>query len=117
MLLSDLSPKVMLYREACDMRKSIDGLTPAVSEILQANPTDGTVYVFINKGRDKIKLLYWDRNGFCIWYKRLEKEKFILPKVLEKTPALTREQLSWLIDGLDISKIKGFERLKYDRFY
>ncbi len=107
----------MLYREACDMRKSIGGLSQIVADTEKENPTSGGIYVFINKSRDKLKLLYWDRNGFCLWYKRLEKQKFILPKVSDERIVLTREQLVWLIDGLDISKIKGFDRLKYERFY
>ncbi len=63
MLLSDFSLKVMLYREACDMRKSIDGLSQIVADTVKENPTSGGIYVFINKSRDKLKLLYWDRKS------------------------------------------------------
>jgi transposase len=101
------------------MRKSIEGLSLVIVEHLASNPANGTVYVFINKKRDKLKLLYWDRNGFCLLYKRLEKQRFLIPSMdaKEESMLLKPEQLRWLIDGLDISKIKGFERLEYSHFY
>jgi transposase len=63
------SSRIMLHRNPVDMRKSIDGLSFLVVNEFSANPADGSVYVFFNRSRDKLKLLYWDRNGFCVWYK------------------------------------------------
>lgn len=116
MLLNNIALQVMLYQKPVDMRKSIDGLSQVVIDYLSSDPGDGTVYIFINRGRDKIKLLYWERNGFCIWYKRLEKQKFIIPQIRGEVLVLTPEQFNWLIDGLDVSKLTGFKRLKYKCF-
>jgi transposase len=109
--------KIMIHREPVDMRKSIDGLSYIVAEEFKSNPADGAVYVFFNKQRDKLKLLYWDRNGFCMWYKRLEKERFKIPEVKDAVFEISGENLRWLMDGLDMDKIRGFKRLKYQQFY
>lgn len=105
-----------MHREPVDMRKSIDGLSFIVSSEFASNPSDGAVYVFFNKQRDKLKLLYWDRNGFCLWYKRLEKERFKIPELHGAVFEISPENLRWLMDGLDIRKIKGFKSLKYQQF-
>jgi transposase len=98
------------------MRKSIDGLSLIIVDSLAKDPGDGTVYVFFNKAYDKIKLIYWDRNGFCLLYKRLEKQKFIIPKIIENVLHVEPEQFRWLLDGLDISKLEGFRKLRYTQF-
>ena len=108
--------EVLVYKKVCDMRKSIQGLSQLVIDDLSMNPTDGRVYVFCNKGRDKLKILYWDRNGFCLWYKILEKEKFKMPKVRDSVLAITGVQLRWLLDGLPIKQRSGFKKLKYQIF-
>ena len=111
----EVSGRVLFYRDAVDMRKSIDGLAVIVAE--SANqPGDGSIYVFCNKSRDKVKLLYWDRNGFCLWYKRLEKQRFKIPQICGDNIQLKPEEFRWLMDGLDISKMKGFKRLEYSRY-
>lgn len=106
-----------MHSDPVDMRKSIDGLSFLVVEEFAGNPADGSVYVFFNKQRDKLKLLYWDRNGFCLWYKRLEKQRFKLPEISGKSASISAEHFRWLMDGLDISKIQGFKTLKYQQFY
>ncbi len=88
-------PRVLLHRDPVDMRKSIDGLSFLVVDGLNADPADGTVYVFFNRQRDKLKLLYWDRNGFCLWYKRLEKERFKIPTIAGSAFELSPENLRW----------------------
>jgi transposase len=65
-----------LYTGIVDMRKSIDGLAALVENNLELNPMQDAVFVFCNRSHDKIKILYWERNGFVLWYKRLEKQKF-----------------------------------------
>jgi transposase len=99
-----------------DMRKSIDGLSILVAHEFHKNPTDGAFYVFINKALDKIKILYFDKNGFALWYKRLEKGKFKLPKYDGKIYTLDDAQLRWLLDGLDIKKLKKTTELSYESF-
>ena len=85
------------------MRKSIDGLSIIISESLGMNPSDGCIHIFYNKKYDKLKILYWDKNGFSLLYKRLEKERFKIPKLVSSR-SITYDQLRWLFDGLDIDK-------------
>ena len=117
MLVNDIKLGALLCRDPIDMRKSIDGLTIEVASNLEQDPTNDTIYIFYNKSRDKIKLLYWDRNGFCLLYKRLEKQKFIIPKIIDNVLHLEAEQFRWLLDGLDISKLQGFKKLKYTHYF
>lgn len=96
-------PDVFLYRDFVDFRKSINGLSAIVEQQMQLPALNGSVYVFCNKGRDKLKVLYWDKTGFALWYKRLEKDTFKWPKQLEQqSMTLTEQQLHWLFDGFDI---------------
>ena len=88
--------QILVYLEPVDMRKSIDGLAAIVELELELSPFSPALFVFCNRGRDKVKLLYWERNGFVLWYKRLEKQRFRWPSQLSN---LTSEQLSWLLAG------------------
>lgn len=112
-----LNPEVdvFLCQKAVDMRKSIDGLSIVVASGMEKNPTEaGAIFLFYNKATDKLKVLYWDKNGFCLWYKRLEKGKFKIPK---DTKLISYEQLRWMLDGLDISIIQGNQKLSYSKFF
>ena len=71
--------QVYLYREPIDFRKAIDGLSALVELELGLSPFASALYVFTNRHRNKVKALYWHRNGFCLWYKRLEAERFAWP--------------------------------------
>ena len=108
--------EVFFYTLPVDMRCSIDGLSIIVSERLSLNPTKGALYVFFNKSQDKLKILYWQRNGFCLWYKRLEKERFKVP-LSHGILTLTLQQLRWLLDGLDYTRIQGHKPLSYKEFF
>ena len=68
--------QIFLYRDHVDFRKSIDGLAAIVEMELRMNIFSGALFLFVNRSRDKMKILYWSRNGFCLWYKRLERERF-----------------------------------------
>lgn len=106
---------VYLYRQAIDFRKSIGGLSALVEQGLGMNPFGDGLYVFINLRRDKIKILYWHRNGFCLWYKRLESERFAWP-ALDATQAscrLTAKELEWLLEGFDLWAAKPHKTLNY----
>ena len=92
---------VYLYSEPVDMRKSIDGLSVLVEQEMALSPSMEALFVFCNRGRDKIKLLCWERNGFIVWYKRLEKQRFRWPGAGE-TISLTGRELNWLLDGFDL---------------
>ena len=69
-------PTIYLHREYVDFRKAVNGLCAIVESDLLMNPYEGSLYVFCNRGRDKLKILHWDRTGFVLWYKRLEQAKF-----------------------------------------
>jgi transposase len=70
---------VYLHRTPIDMRRQIDGLSAMVAGVMQHNPLSGSLFVFINKRRNTLKILTWERNGFIVWYKRLEQQKFEWP--------------------------------------
>jgi transposase len=95
--------EVYLCRLPVDFRKSIDGLSVLVEQELGLNPFGDALYVFINRQRTKVKALYWHRSGFCLWYKRLEAEKFAWPKDGDAaTHSITPEQFGWLVEGVDL---------------
>ena len=106
--------KVYLHRLPVDFRKAINGLSLIVQDSLLLNPYDEALFVFINKARNRIKLLYWERNGFCLWHKRLEKNKFAWPLHEQgDTVVATTQELNWLLDGFDIWRSPPHERLFY----
>ncbi len=105
---------VYLHREPVDFRKAIDGLSLIVEQAMGLSVFDPALFVFCNQRRDKLKVLYWDRSGFCLWYKRLEKEKFKWPKKESReVVTLTEEQFHWLLRGFDISKINAHKALVF----
>ena len=69
-------PTVYLHREPVDIRKQINGLSLLVEESLPLNPFDDGLFIFINRAHNRLKILYWEKNGFCLWLNRLEKDKF-----------------------------------------
>jgi transposase len=105
-------PEVFLHRDVVDFRKSINGLVGIVEDELEYDAYTGTLFVFCNKAKDKLKILYWDKTGFALWYKRLEKQKFKWPsKVSSQAFELTEQQLTWLLSGYDVV---GHEPLHYE---
>ena len=94
---------VYLCREPIDFRKSIGGLSVLVEQELALDPFGRALYVFINRQRNKIKVLYWHRNGFCLWLKRLEAEKFAWPRDVEGvTQTVSLQQFEWLLEVFDL---------------
>ncbi|MEJ0036711.1 MAG: IS66 family insertion sequence element accessory protein TnpB [Gammaproteobacteria bacterium] len=109
--------RVYLHRAPVDMRKQIDGLVLLAKEVIQQDPTNGALFGFINARRNKLKLLVWERNGFIIWYRRLEREKFHWPRRADEVVVtLTGEQLNWLLDGYDVLRMKPHEALHFSVF-
>lgn len=97
-----------------DFRKSINGLSILVEQTLQLNPFGACLYLFINRQRNKLKGLYWHRNGFCLWHKRLETEKFAWPKRTElSTMVLSLQELQWLLEGFDVWRHPPHQALYY----
>ena len=96
-------PEVYLCRQFVDFRKSINGLAALVESDLELSIMSGALFVFCNKSRDKLKLLYRDQTGFALWYKRLDRDKFKWPsKLNDQTMKLTEQQLHWLLSGFDV---------------
>lgn len=116
MLLTFNAP-IWLYPQPIDFRKQIDGLIILVSDHLQLNPTSGQLFLFRNRTANKIKMLWWERNGFWLFYKRMEQGKLKYPGISEDVVELTREQLSWLLSGLDYSKHALLPEVSATNFY
>lgn len=89
------------------MRKSFDGLSGLIKNDLQTDPRNGDVFLFINKGRDKLKLLHWSGSGYTLYYKRLERGTFELPSYKQKQGSikLNYAKLVMIIDGLSIKNV------------
>lgn len=97
--------QVYLHREPIDMRRGRNGLAALVREAMHQDPfAPEALYVFVGRCHDSLKILAWDRNGFSVWWKKIEsEEKFHWPRLLQQEViTLTAEQLSWLLDGYDV---------------
>ena len=110
---SNSSLKVYLYNQPVDMRRSIDGLSTIVEQQMQLSPFGRSVFVFVNKRQDKLKMLCWEKNGFTVWYKRLEKQRFAWFKDT-RCQTLSVKELNMLLDGYDVFKFKPHQALKFD---
>ena len=107
--------RIYIHREFVDFRKSVNGLTIIVQEEMNLDPFSKYLFVFSNRRRDRLKILYWDRSGFALWYKRLEEEKFPWPKKLEEEIiTVDSNQLKMLLNGFNIWKLKAHKELKYE---
>ena len=100
---------IYLHRDAVDFRKSINGLATLVEQEMKLSLFSPALFVFCNKNRDRLKVLYWDETGFCLWYKRLEEEKFKWPRG-HSAAVMTLSEVSWLLSGYDVV---GHQPLKY----
>jgi len=104
--------EIYLCVEPIDFRKGINGLSILVESQLALNPFSEHLFVFCNRRRNKVKVLYWERSGFCLWQKRLEKAYFHWPQGKgEAVVTLNGQQLNWLLDGIDISRLRPHETL------
>jgi len=107
-------PEVYLCRDIVDFRKGINGLAILVEAELERDPFSEYLFVFCNRKRDKVKILYWERNGYCLWQKSLERAKFKWPrKARDGVISLTGQQLNWLLDGYDVMAMQAHKRLHY----
>jgi len=110
-------PSIYLYRDPVDFRKSYRGLSAIVEQELGHNPFDGGLYVFTNRAHNKIKCLFWENNGFVLYYKSLAEDKFHWPAPSDELLSLTGQQINWLLDGYDIQQMKGHKKLHYDALF
>lgn len=106
------APRVYIALGSTDMRKSINGLSLLVEEQFELDLFSGSFFAFCNKRRDMVKILYWSRNGFCIWMKRLEEEVFRWPESEAEVMEVSKPALEWLLNGLDPSQ--AHRRLYYN---
>lgn len=106
--------QIHICRKAVDFRKQVNGLSSIVQHQLKLNPMSGQMFVFLNRRKDKIRILQWERSGFVLFGKYLEEDHFYLPNGEDDLVNITVEQLNWLLDGVDISLIKPHPERKYD---
>lgn len=103
MLFSSAPRKILAYREPVDMRKSFDGLIALTKGVLGEDPLSGSLFVFFNRRRNYLKLVYWDRTGFCLFAKRLERGRFSLPGN-DHTHQLNEQSFRLLLDGIELGR-------------
>jgi transposase len=109
--------KILFYTQPIDMRKSIDTLCVLISETLKTNPTDGRLFLFRNRGGDKIKALYYETNCFTLWYRRLEQGRFVFQKKAEGHIEMTQEHFRWLLASDKYSRKDAADTSDYANFY
>ena len=97
-----------------DLRNNIDGLALKIQMIFNLDPFSPSLFVFCNRSRNKIKILFWDKNGFWLYYKRLESGTFKWPQKVDskRTLAVTEQQLSWILDGLNLEEKEAHKEVK-----
>jgi transposase len=103
-----------------DMRKGFDALAAMVREFLGQDPLSGNLFLFVGRGKDRLKILYWDRDGFALWYKRLEEGTFRVPRITPDAVAaggveLKASELAMMLDGIDLKSVKRTKRLTLNR--
>jgi transposase len=96
--------RVHLYGEPCDMRKSFDGLSALARNALGRDPMDGSLYVYVNRKATQMRVLYFDRSGYCVWGKRLEAGKFLSDWRAVRTREMNWTELKLLIEGIEIGR-------------
>jgi transposase len=104
--------RLFLFRGRVDMRKGFDGLSGVVEANFTESLFSGALFIFLNRGRDRVKILYWDSGGLALWYKRLERGKFRMPEGREgETAELTSAELSMLLEGITPLRVERRYRL------
>jgi transposase len=108
------SVRVYLCLSACDMRRSFDGLHALVREAMQLDAFGGHLFVFSNRRRDRVKILYWDRDGFAVWAKRLEEGSYAMPfgAENEQRREISAQELGALLSGIDLSMAERRKRYR-----
>lgn len=108
-----VAQQVWLAPGPTDMRKSIDGLAGIAQFVIKQDPLARHLFVFCNKNHNRLKILYWDQNGFWLFYKRLEKGRFRWPSTTSEPICITRPQLAWLLQGLSIEQKQAHRPLPF----
>ena len=105
--------RIWLCTIPTDMRKSYNGLSALVKNALQDNPLSGEMFVFVNRRQNQMKVLYFDRSGYCIWSKKLEQGQFVVHDSPGGKRQLNWTQLKLLLDGIEIKKARQFKRYSH----
>lgn len=109
--------RIYVADKPVDCRKAINGLAFLVLEQFDMPVNDGSVYVFYNQSRDRVKCLFWDKNGFVLYQKRLERGRFKLNVTSDGCYAITNNQLSWLLAGLEFNVMAKFNHLDFTHYF
>ena len=108
--------RIFLYRSPTDMRKSFNGLLGLTESALKPDPLSGSLFVFVNRRRDRVKILYWGQTGYCIWYQQLQKGTYQLPRHEsldgQEAVELSRSELSLILDGIDLASVRQRPRFQ-----
>jgi transposase len=102
--------RIFLATQPADMRKGFDGLSQLVREYIAQDPLSGHLFVFRNRRRDRIKILYWDKDGFALWYKRLEKGTFRFPEAKDGRVEVTPAEIAAILEGIDLRHARRLPR-------
>lgn len=106
--------EIHLHRRPVDGRKWINGLAAIIESEMKQNPFGDGLFAFTNRRRDVVKIVYWNKSGFALWMTRLEEERFRWPLKHEgDTINITSQQLTWLLEGYDITRMKPHAKLAY----
>jgi transposase len=105
MLFPEAQLRIWLYAQPCDLRRSYDGLCALVKQKLAEDPLSGALFVFLNRRQTQIKILYFDRSGYCIWSKRLEQGRFQRPPAEGAKAPLDWTRLKLMLEGIEVQKI------------
>jgi len=116
-MFSTFTESIWLYPNPIDFRKQIDGIVILIADHLQLNPASGQLFLFRNRTANKLKMLWWDKNGFWLLYKRLEKGKLKFPEKSEKVLDLSSDQLMWLLSGLNFLEQKSLPTVTAKNFF
>lgn len=114
MLSLGASQRYFMYAGVADMRKGFDGLSGLVRDAMASDPVSGDVFIFVNRRRNRMKLLVWDRTGFVLWYKRLEQGTFELPRAAEgvESVLISWQKLMLILEGVKLDSV-----VQRKRFY
>ncbi len=113
MIFPESRVRIWLYTRPTDMRKSYNGLSALVKNALKDNPLSGELFVFVNRRRNQMKILYFDCSGYCIWSKRLEQGQFVVHATPDGKQALDWTQLKLLLDGIEVQKSRQYKRYSH----
>ena len=113
MLFPESRVRIWLCTQPTDMRKSFNGLSALVKSKLHGNPLSGELFVFVNRRQNQMKILYFDRSGYCIWSKKLEQGQFVVRGAPGEKKQLNWTELKLLLDGIEIKKSRQYKRYSH----